>query len=829
MTRKKIDKRMPHLEPSFHDILICKKNDCRPFIEILIEEPENISHHNLGTLMGIFQIDDRSEDSSYVVNYLISIIKKEYFSRANRGPVENFESALHKANLALAKLATHENIGWIGSINAICAVIEKNNILLSQTGNASAFLLRGNTFTEITEIQDGTIDSNPLKTFQDVISGKIEKNDKLLLTTKEIFDIFSLEEIKKSALKFSRENFIQFLNTALVNELDQVASLVIDIDEKTDEFPETPPTPRREDVNVFSQTAFQKELSPKILEKERAKEDILRKERQEIIQELKDEAKDFVDKKTGHIYIKEAHNAPKEAQIEKIEFDPLPFFKEKFSGLRHSSAKLLKNATSILKDQSASLWEKSRAKISQIKVKKTPPEIEFLDRKTEKIDEPNTVFAQTEPEITPLERLSHAYSKLEIKARTESLVKKIKPGFEWLEEKTADGLILILRKPTNLTIQLIESLKNKWRNHKIKNQTEIKTQGYPWENSPVSSDIGLQKIATTPLQKTTNLGQFIEPKKILPNFSRLKQISKSLDRKQKLSALAALVLLLVVPYWIVKLENREIEKKPEIVEEIPAVILPLENDLNVQRIEKLNEIYGGSVSRIINLNDKFFAQKDSEIIELETKKSFPLSPDFQNPELSLGMDDLNLIFIVKNNKIISLAPTSGKFQANSIAFPEKAKIADAKTYLTYLYLLDGANNQIYRYPRAEGGFGEKNTWLKEPLDLSNAKSLAINENIFIINGQSIIKLFRGKNQPYMLEKTATPISPDKLSTQNASTNLYILDKTNSRIIKLDGEGKILAQYYNAEITNATDFSVSEENSLVYISDTNGVKSFAMNQ
>ncbi|MEI6588210.1 MAG: hypothetical protein WCO05_04665, partial [Candidatus Moraniibacteriota bacterium] len=451
------------------------------------------------------------------------------------------------------------------------------------------------------------------------------------------------------------------------------------------------------------------------------------------------------------------------------------------------------------------------------------------DQKTAKLDEPKIVFDQTEPGITPLERLNHAYSKLEIKARAESLIKKIKPGVEWLEEKTADGLIFILRKPTNLTIQLVESLKGKWRNHKIKNQAKTNNRKYPWENPSVPSSAELQKITTTPLQKTTNLGQLIEPKKILPNFSRLKQISKSLDQKQKLSALAALVLLLVVPYWIVKLENKKVEKKPEIVEEIPIIILPLENDLNVQRVEKLNEIYIGSVARIINLNNKFFAQKDSEIIDLETKKSFPLSSDFQNPELSLGMDDLNLIFIVKNNKITSLAPTSGKFQTNSISFPEKAKIVDAKTYLTYLYLLDENNNQIYRYPRAEGGFGEKSTWLKETLDLSSAKSLAINENIFIINGQNILKLFRGKNQPNMPEKTATPILPDKLYAQNTSTNLYILDKTNARIIKLDSEGKILAQYYNASIADAIDFSVSEESNLVYISDSSGVESFGMNQ
>ena len=131
MAKRKLDKKIVSLKPNFQNILICKKKENRPFLEILIEEPENISRKNLGILVGIFQINDYSEDSSYIVNYLISVIKKEYFAKTNRGPVENFEAALHKANLALAGLATHENINWIGHINAVCAVIEKNNLLLS--------------------------------------------------------------------------------------------------------------------------------------------------------------------------------------------------------------------------------------------------------------------------------------------------------------------------------------------------------------------------------------------------------------------------------------------------------------------------------------------------------------------------------------------------------------------------------------------------------------------------------------------------------------------------------------------------------------------------
>lgn len=864
MSRKKTDKKIPRLEPQFHNILICKKANFRPFLEVLVEEPENISRQNLGVLIGIFQIDDHSEDSSYVVNYLISIIKKEYFSRASRGPVENFEASLHKANLALAKLATHENIGWIGRINAICAVIEKNNLFLSQTGNASAFLLRGNTIAELTELPAEGADSNPLKTFQDVISGKIEKDDKLILATKEIFDIFSLEEIKKSALKFSHEDFVQFLNTALVNELDQAATLVVDISEKIEETIESEPERKIEKMNVFSQTAFQKKPSSRTLEKERVHEEITAKERQAIIQELKEGSRDFVDKKTGHIYIKE----PKDLSPENVPKEPLIDFsllKEKFTDLAFSGLKINSGIKNKLRNAFFALWQKSHAKISEIQLKRNARAVEKKQLLTNEasmkpdVTEPEIpvnleteikTSAKLETEVPKktaiMEKVGTTYSKLEIKARTIVFFKKISTGTNWLKNIVSNGIFLVLRRATLLTIKISTFVKNQWQRYRKtrlrqKYQNASTSEKYPWESIPPSnSQAELETKKTLPENKQTNLfsralerfsqlRQLVNFEKILPDFSRLQKIIKGFNRKQKISATAILLALLIVPYWIVKLENQPEKKLPPVSEEIPAVTLPLEKDLRVSHIEKLDEVYLGNIVKIISLNDKFFAQKDGEIIDLESKKAIPIPLNFQSPELFFGMDDLNLLFLIKNNQILSLHPTTGKFQTNTFAFPANAKIVDAKTYLTYIYLLDTASNQLYRAPRAEGGFGEKTTWIKETIDLSRTKNIAINENVFLIDGQNIVKLFRGKKQTFTIEKTATPIAPDKLYAKNSGAVLYALDKTNSRILKLDNDGKILAQYYNAGIANATDFSVSEENNLVYILDKDGVKSFRMTQ
>lgn len=302
MLKNKPDKKIAEIQPFFENILVCNNKKSRPFIEVLVQDPENVEQQPLGTLIGIFEISDNSEDSSYIVNYLLSIIKKEYFLRPRRGPVESFEAALHRANLALSKLAEHKNIGWIGRLNVVCAVFEKNKLHLAKTGAASAFLLRSRTLTDISEdLSEQETEPNPLKTFDNVSSGKLEVGDKLIITTDNIFDIFSFEEIKKSALRFSDDELLQFLKTALGHELERAAALIVSIKEKLPE-PEIAASRRpAAKINAFSQAAFVKPSRPEKLPDE------IETKLQEEVAKSKEE---FVNKKTGHIYIKEADHPP---------------------------------------------------------------------------------------------------------------------------------------------------------------------------------------------------------------------------------------------------------------------------------------------------------------------------------------------------------------------------------------------------------------------------------------------------------------------------------------------------------------------------------------
>ncbi len=725
MPKKKLDKPITELEAFFENVFVCNNKKLQPFIEILNQNPENISQQNLGTLIGVFKVNDQTEDSSYIVNYLISVIKKEYFSKTKRDPIESFEAALHKANLALSKLAEHGNVSWLGKLNAICAVIEKNNLHFSQTGNASALLLRAKGLTDISEGLAPESEPHPLKTFVNVSSGKLERDDKLILATHDIFEIFSMDEIKKSALRFSNEDFMRFLKTALGNELETAAVLVTDIKEKVIEEEVFVPARREESLNAFSQKTFTKKTGRKP-----APEIKTDPKTETELQSALHKANEVTQKKTGHIYIKE--DVGETVKQNGIEWNYYSSLAKDF--LKDSGKKILGS------------------------------------------------------------------------------LKKI----------TATGAKQLSRQKSSLSEKIAERKKIRAREAEIfaeKKQVSI-LKKQPAE-SGISASAPSEKINTEPkIAETSEL-------KIIPSLSRIKKISNNLSYEQKIYALLILIAIFVVPYFIVKIENN-IAAKKEIAVQPAAPSRPLAQDTNVIQ-KNLTDVYSGNnIFSTIDLNGKIFIITRSAVIDPTTNKTFSIPGNFGDIKVATGMDSLNLIFLMNGGgKLISFSPIPDSFQDNSIALPANANIAAAETFLTYLYLFDSQNNQIYRYPRVAGGFGGKFNWLKDQTSLAGLKGVSVNENIFLADGKTVSKLFRGKKQSFTISSTATPIVLDNIFVDQDSGNLYILDKANSRVVKTDNNGSIIAQYYNPEIANANNLTIDEKSGNIYLTGNDFVKAIGM--
>lgn len=707
MPTKKRGAKIVFLEPRFNDILIHQKSAFQPFIEVFIQEGENVAQKNLGTLFGVLEITDLSEDSSYVVNYIISVIKKEFFSKEKRGAIESMEAALHKANLALSKLAQHENISWIGNFNALVATIEKNNLHFSQAGKASALLIRNKTLTDISEGMSEGETPNPLKTFTNISSGKLEKNDKLILATPEIFDIFSLEEIKKAAIRFSKEKFSQFFKTALSNEIERAAVLISDIEERTKlETPKSNLSEQEEIPNAFSQKAFYKEKKKKKETEKTSREDL-----KKIVQE---EAKSK--KKDGHIYIKEdlAEISGRKASLEDNTFD----FRDKLDGF----------------------WEKTKemsgGKLRTVRTKKA-------NRKNK--------------------------SEYSLGENISSSAKKISG-------------------------QIITVLKN-----------------IPWQEL-------FQKFSKVMRKALVGLINF--SKKIIVWFNLL-------TKKQKIYVLSGLLIIIILFFTLltwnrndsqqtIPQENSATDPDQTTSQENSPENNPSASQAFVREVKNFSE----NPLAITKVNDKIFAVFNDGIINLteEEKTNFP--DNFGVPEKTAGMNDLDFLFFSNSeNQIISFSPTNKKFETNSIEFPEGTKINSLGTFLTYLYIFDSEKGKIYRYPRAEGGFGERFDWLKDDLDLNGLEKMTVSESIFLSGKEKIIKLTKGVSEQFSFDLGTWKISSVDDFTLN-DNQTFTLDKNEGKITITDLSGNIQQEIQKEELIGASQIIATEEsNKLLFLKDS----------
>jgi len=180
------------------EILIKGGENKKSICDIFSYEPENIEEASLGNLYMVAELN-ADEDSSHLINLLSSLIKREYYLSAHRGPLDSLEASLKKANLTLNELTNKGNLEWLGKLHFICAAINKEQqLFLSQSGNAQALLYREGRLTNITKkIVPAPAKPHPAKTFQSVVSGEIEPTDKLIFATPKLFEFFNSQGLKQ--------------------------------------------------------------------------------------------------------------------------------------------------------------------------------------------------------------------------------------------------------------------------------------------------------------------------------------------------------------------------------------------------------------------------------------------------------------------------------------------------------------------------------------------------------------------------------------------------------------------------------------------------------
>jgi hypothetical protein len=204
-----------NIQPKIKEIAITNK---RPktkgvFCETAIYYPENIEEAKLGCLFILGRLKSANSEPSHVLNLLAANIKKEYYSNPKRGPIKSMEESLKKANGVLIDLAKNGKVDWLEKLNFICAALAKNNLYLTNIGQTKILLMRDGRMTDIGKklipIQDKI---NPQKAFQSVASGKMYINDKIALTTADIFKFIPQKGFRQLLERGQIEEMEKLLN-----------------------------------------------------------------------------------------------------------------------------------------------------------------------------------------------------------------------------------------------------------------------------------------------------------------------------------------------------------------------------------------------------------------------------------------------------------------------------------------------------------------------------------------------------------------------------------------------------------------------------------------
>ena len=148
-----------------------------------------------------------------------------------------------------------------------------------------------------------------------------------------------------------------------------------------------------------------------------------------------------------------------------------------------------------------------------------------------------------------------------------------------------------------------------------------------------------------------------------------------------------------------------------------------------------------------------------------------------------------------------------------------------------LYVLNKANNQLYKYSKTVNGYSTKTNWLKETSNLSNASDLfVIDGDLYVLNNTGEVqKFYDGKKVDYNAP-ALIPVMTKANKMFIGVKYIYLFDGVAKRLAVLNKiNGDLLNQYEVASLNNLKDFTVNEEEKNAYFLADGGIYRINLNQ
>jgi cell division protein FtsL len=183
--------------------------------EILVQEAteENNSH-----LLALIEIDSNQPEDIEFIHSFLELTFNAYENSSLLEPEPALEHILQNLNENLPQLFPN-NKNFSYNFHAFIGLLKNEQIYFSSYGRIKAWLIKPGL---IKDIIDRTAPADNKKIFDFTVSGKIQANDRLIITTPSLNDYISLEKIKKTVSALPPQSSVAHLS----NILESVPSTV---------------------------------------------------------------------------------------------------------------------------------------------------------------------------------------------------------------------------------------------------------------------------------------------------------------------------------------------------------------------------------------------------------------------------------------------------------------------------------------------------------------------------------------------------------------------------------------------------------------------------
>lgn len=803
------------LEKRFGEIVVGSGRSQEPYIIAFHYASDNVTGSALGTLFGFFEVEIHDQDAAYIVNFLASVAKKEYFANPRRSPIESFEVALHKINVALAEIIKHGNVSWLGHLHGALGAVSDNFLNFSVTGEGELYLAREEAFHSIsTGLAETGSEPHPLKTFTEVSSGELFDGDLVFALSPSIWSLFSPEDLRRSLNRLGPAGFEQFLRTALVNELPIAAVALLTCSAPVElQQPEKPKEVAQKSVvaldNVWSDAPFvaalQSKKSPGI------------KPALPVPEEKREE---YTDQKTGHIYVQASPDAA---------FEPIDNpWQERWTLFQHGFETKLRAWGIASRKTARRIGKESTFAIGAVGA--------WLSLLRRSLGRKARSLKRTLEE----NRAARRHAREEAKRIRAAEAAMHPPEPEPKPEITAPVEPIEYETPASTSPEASEPMTpsservRRFFQREARPETTFRTEAKERFKEFSDHFPNLKPVLASSIKRIGNVtrdfaGRMRRTTLFLIAEARAFWQTRSAKERWVIAGLTAIVISATV---YAALPNEEAAPVTPVVQETaPLVTTPAFPPANEPQATLL------SASRTVlpltpdartitfaSINNTLFLVTDRSITNLATQE---VSATPEPIRLATAMDDLDSLFVLGASDTLYIYSVSTKqFAKNTL--PITGKIDQMGAYLTYLYTLDRTTGNISRFPRAEGGFGTPTAWLKETVSLAPEGDMAVYENIALTLKNKEPALFsRGKRASVTFAGTTTLVTTDALAFDQKTGDILVLDRANQRIVRWSATGDLQAQYFNASFSNAETITLSPAANELLIADQTSVTAWAI--